>query len=127
VDDANGFLNISHISIKPGQAAAFSRGAIELSAAVERIEDGPPRWELFLSEDHLHGYLAGHYKTSEEWLRVASTTVPIMKQMLEVASFSDMVILGSPSGEARKLLARFAPRFCGQVAGYRRHVAQGAA
>ena len=50
---------------------------------------------------------------------MASTTVPIMQKMLGVATYSDMVILGAPSGKARQLLARFTPRFCTHVAGFR--------
>jgi hypothetical protein len=115
-----GFLIISHIRVAVDKSAQFIDGARALATSVEQLEDGPNRWEIFLSEDRLHGYLAGHYASSDEWLRVAAITVPMMSAMLDVATFSDMLILGSPSGKARQLLERFSPRFANEVAGFRR-------
>ncbi len=113
------FLVVTHLHIAPGKSGLFSKGAQSLAELVEGMEHGPRRWEVFLAEDHLHGYLVGYYSSSEEWLRVASHTVPLMQSLLEVASYADMVVFGAPSGKARQLLARFAPRFCSSVAGFR--------
>ena len=108
---ADGFCLIVRQGIKKGDLETFRTNAEKLTSMVENTEPDTLCYDWYVNENGTDCYLVETYVNSDAFLLHLAHLTEVLRSLPATGPITEVLVLGSPSAQAREALAGMGPKF----------------